>query len=59
MAELIRKIGQKQYLISSLKGYSESRFIKEGQGSKEDFAELDKIINPNKPVKKAKKKRDA
>ena len=57
MEQLIVKIGQKQYLISSLKGYSKTKFLKEGH-SEEDFLKLEKWIE-QKPVKKAKKKRDA
>lgn len=61
MKQAIYKIGGrngKQYMLSSLMGYSESRFVKEGQGSKEDYAELKPFINPDKP-KKAKKSKDA
>lgn len=48
MKQLIVKIGQKQYLIDSLMGYSERKFLKEKQGSKEDYAKLSKYINPKK-----------
>tara|TARA_R110000851_G_scaffold220616_3_gene373479 strand:- start:1456 stop:1611 length:156 start_codon:yes stop_codon:yes gene_type:complete len=48
MKQLIINIKGKQYLISSLKGFSERKFLKEGQGSKEDYEQLKPFINPKK-----------
>jgi len=48
MKQAIVKIGNKQYLVESLKGYTQSKFLKEKQGTKEDWEKLKEFIKPKK-----------
>lgn len=53
MDKAIYKIGRKQYLLSSLKGYSKAKFLREGHGSEEHYEELKEWINPKKKEKES------
>lgn len=52
MEQAIYKIGRKQYLLKSLKGYSKAKFVREGH-DEEDYEKLKEWIRPKKKGKRA------